>query len=141
MGGEYVLFAIVEELILDSAIALGGLFVLLAWGKVIAERIANAHWRISKQMYAWTASVSMPVLGQSLEGHFANYLVSRDIMGVPLLVVYRLPFILGGFVLFLVGLGFACLDNEAGSRIVWVGSCALLFIFVFGVLGMVVAQP
>jgi len=120
--------ALLRVLIFGWTFLLGGLFLLLAWANVLAERATNGRWYIPKALFAFTVAVFLNILG------YICFYDSRfnllNILLCSLLMMTSLVFAIISMVL-------VRRDPFRGTGIVRIGSGALILFESLGFLSCI----
>lgn len=126
-----------------STIGLGGVFVAIAWVKVLEMRTASAQWSIPVALYALSASVLVDPIGVFVDLRFfpLDLLPSREMFGIFLFyVVWSLTLIVS-FSFLIACMVLVRRESGPGIRVMQIGSRVLFFTSLLGLIGIIVWLP
>jgi hypothetical protein len=124
-----------------STIGLGGVFVLLAWFKIIKGMIYNRHAQVSTALYTFTAAVGLQLVAVEALPAVPYGIQDRVVMGVQAQKLIGSSFLAASFVLLLVCMVLARRDGGRVGDIVQIGAALLIAVFIIGFSLIILSLP
>jgi len=132
MGMQGFNFGIPASFITVCTIGLGGLFVLIAWAKVIHEQVASGRRSVPLSLYTFTVSVLLDLLALVVLSAIPFDLRNREILGVLFPQCVWSLFLIASCVLLIITVARVRKDSGPGRGSVQAGSTIVLVTSVLG---------
>lgn len=129
---NYIGVAIGGGLIVMATFFIGGPFLLIAWGRVLAERTHHGVWSIPAALYTFTASVCLEPLWLIAPSYASPEWFYRQFWGVTLPHLNLFAFTCIGFVCLLTSVVLIRKGSGAIRTTVMAGSITLIVFYLLG---------
>jgi hypothetical protein len=125
------------ELITWATVLIGGIFAVLAWIRVLIERVRHRRWDIPMALYAFAASVCLEPLWQVVNWGLPYDMRDDQVLGTRFPRLGCFCFLFIGFGLLLVSMAIMRKDSGPVKTIVKAGTVTLTIFYVLGFVFMI----
>jgi hypothetical protein len=129
--------AIGAMLITAATVLVGGIFALVAWGRILYERARHGRWEVPMALYAFTASIFLEPLWTVVNDHLSYQMLDYQVLGIRLPALSAFCFVSIGVGLLLIGSFALRYDTAPTKRTVLAGTITLGIFYVLGIVLMV----
>jgi hypothetical protein len=116
----------------------GGVFILLGFGRSFVMRIRQGRWSTSKGLYVFATAVCLEIIGEFVAERLPDGMINREFSGVVAPKFISSVSMIMSFMLLWVSLLVAKRGSDSERTIVMAGAVILIVIYIFGFVVIVV---